>query len=180
MRKINKSQTLIVKKKLVYPNNKIRIIKQLISEQSGYCAYTEVKFKSFDARDIEHFNPNLKNTNKDGYSNWYAVLHRWNQIKSTKWDNYQPCYIPYSNKITKKYRYDKPTGLYVYNVRNIKADNLAKLIGLNHGELPNDRKAYITRVEFLSTQFDLADYFRDYPDDIQFRTAIETVFGFCP
>jgi HNH endonuclease len=74
-------------------NNK-KISNILYKEQKGFCAYTEEYIGRADARDIEHFNPNLKGTNTDGYFNWFLVKHQWNSEKSSKWDKYQPVLNP--------------------------------------------------------------------------------------
>jgi CRISPR/Cas system Type II protein with McrA/HNH and RuvC-like nuclease domain len=71
VQKKNNSEILI--KKMTYvdgnsTNNKeISII--LFAEQNGFCAYTEEYLGRADARDIEHFNPKLKNTPEDSYAN---------------------------------------------------------------------------------------------------------------
>ena len=187
MRQVKKVNSKIVTSGLKYTtkSQKDKIIAQLLKEQNNYCAYTEKQFTSVDARDIEHFNPNLKGSNRDGYSNWYGVFHLPNQKKSTKWAKYQPCLKPCSAKINRVYKYEETTGIYKYHINNIKAHNLAGLTGLNAPGLPKQRRDYIERLKYienkqLSLGLTLRDYLSKHPSDIHFRTAIETVFGFLP
>lgn len=187
MRQVKKIRSKIVTNGLKYATkaHRSKIIKLLLAEQGNYCAYTERRFASVDARDIEHFDPTLKGTVRDGYANWYGVLHLPNQRKSDKWATYQPCLKPCSAKVNRVYRYELATGIYKYSLRNTEADNLARLTGLNAPGLPQDRKKYIARLQYIEAQqlalgLTLQDYLAKHPDDIQFRTAIETVFGFLP
>ncbi|QYS92447.1 hypothetical protein JJC04_01160 [Flavobacterium covae] len=53
----------------------------LLQEQKNFCAYTEEYININDAVDIEHFNPNLKYTDKDSYYNWFMVKHKPNNKK---------------------------------------------------------------------------------------------------
>jgi hypothetical protein len=72
----------IVSKKLHYLNktDRLEIRTILISEQKGYCAYSERYIKETDAVDIEHFDGRIKNTSNDDYFNWYGVLSTKTEI----------------------------------------------------------------------------------------------------
>src|SRR5215207_3899824 len=74
-------------------NNK-KISEILFTEQKGFCAYTDEYISRTDARDIEHFNPTLKDTSEDNYNNWFLVKHQWNKEKSYKWSEFQPILHP--------------------------------------------------------------------------------------
>lgn len=179
MKRIAKSKTSpIVLNNWRYPTHRTKILEQLEIEQSHYCAYTEYKLETGFARDVEHFNPNLKKTAKDSYENWYAVGHRWNnKIKKLNW--FYPCYSLRSKEIGTAFAYKN--GYYVYDIKDTKADNLARMIGLNEPTLVDARVDFIESLNYLqNNSIDLRDYFKNYPDNVKFRTAIKTVFGFMP
>lgn len=70
----------------VYRNRKLKT--ELLREQKGFCAYTEKYIEELDSVDIDHFNASLKNTSKDDYYNYYAVLHSVNiRKKDEKYKN---------------------------------------------------------------------------------------------
>lgn len=124
--------------------NNQNISKILFKEQKGFCAYTEEYIGRADARDIEHFNPNLKGTNTDGYSNWFLVKHQWNSEKSSKWDKYQPVLYPTDTSFETKIIYDNGD-FRVANSNDIESINLVKLVKLDDLILADERKKYIRR-----------------------------------
>ncbi len=72
MRKqIKYEESLILKNNWQYTEggkNNHKIGETLLDEQHRICAYTETYLGGrFDSKDIEHFNPTLKNTSQDGY-----------------------------------------------------------------------------------------------------------------
>src|SRR4051812_24946400 len=76
-------------------SEKNRVIAEILfEEQRKFCAYTDEFISRTDARDIEHFNPTLKDTEGDNYENWFLVKHQWNMEKSYKWKEYQPVLSP--------------------------------------------------------------------------------------
>ena len=99
MRKsIKNPSSKIIADKLKYvsgnsANNK-KIADILFAEQKKFCAYTDEYISRTDAKDIEHFDPTLKDTEADNYNNWFLVKHQWNKEKSYKWENYQPILHP--------------------------------------------------------------------------------------
>jgi HNH endonuclease len=149
MRRIHKkNDSEIVLKKLNYiegnSNNNLKISKILYQEQKGFCAYTEEFIGRADAKDIEHFNPKLKNTAEDSYLNWFLVKHQWNIEKSTKWDNFQPIINPTDSNFENRIVYDN--GDYrVADSNDIEAVNLIRLIKLDDLILADERKKYIRR-----------------------------------
>ena len=125
-------------------NNNLKISKILYKEQKGFCVYTEEYLGRADARDIEHFDPTLKGTKKDSYSNWFLVKHQWNKEKSTKWEDYQPVLHPTANDFDERIVYD--SGDYrVSNLDDLEAVNLVKLLKLDDIILADERKKYIQR-----------------------------------
>jgi len=125
-------------------NNNLKISKILYKEQKGFCCYTEEYLGRADARDIEHFNPNLKGTDNDSYLNWFLVKHQWNKEKSSKWENFQPVLLPTEIDFDDRVVYDN--GDYrVSDSTDIKAQNLISLIKLDDLILADERKKYIRR-----------------------------------
>ncbi len=123
-------------------NKEISII--LFEEQNGFCAYTEEYLGRADARDIEHFNPKLKNTTEDNYANWFLVKHQPNKEKASKWDKFQPILHPTATDFEKRVIYDG--GDYrVNSVEDIEAKNLIELLNLDDAGLADERKRYIRR-----------------------------------
>ena len=149
MRRIIKDDNSeIISQNLIYiegnSTNNSRISKLLFKEQKGFCAYTEEYMGRADARDIEHFNPNLKGTNADGYQNWYLVKHQWNSEKASKWDQFQPVLLPTNTDFNTKILYDN--GDYrVADSNDVESCNLIKLIKLDDLILADERKRYIRR-----------------------------------
>ena len=124
--------------------NNSSISKLLFKEQKGFCAYTEEYMGRADARDIEHFNPNLKGTNADDYQNWYLVKHQWNSEKASKWNQFQPVLLPTNPDFNTKIVYDN--GDYrVADSNDFESTNLVKLIKLDDLILADERKKYIRR-----------------------------------
>jgi hypothetical protein len=125
-------------------NNNLKISKILHKEQKGFCIYTEEYLGRADARDIEHFNPTLKGTKDDSYSNWFLVKHQWNKEKSTKWEDFQPTLHPTAIDFNDRIVYD--SGDYrVAKLDDEEANNLIKLLKLDDIILADERKRYIQR-----------------------------------
>jgi hypothetical protein len=124
--------------------NNQNISKILFKEQKGFCAYTEEYIGRADAKDIEHFNPKLKGTNNDTYSNWFLVKHQWNSEKSSKWEKYQPVLYPTDENFNSKIIYDNGDYI-VADSTDVESSNLVKLIKLDDLILADERKRYIKR-----------------------------------
>lgn len=147
-RVIKDDHSEIVTQDLKYINgnsaNNQNISKILFKEQKGFCAYTEEYIGRADARDIEHFNPQLKGKPNDSYSNWFLVKHQWNSEKSSKWDKYQPALHPTDVNFESKIIYDN--GDYrAADSNDIETTNLINLIKLDDLILADERKKYIRR-----------------------------------
>ena len=124
--------------------NNLKISKILYKEQKGFCVYTEEYLGRADAKDIDHFNPNLKGTTDDSYLNWFLVKHQWNKEKSSKWENHQPILLPTAIDFEDRIVYD--SGDYrVSNLNDNEAINLVNLLKLDDLLLADERKKYIQR-----------------------------------
>ena len=163
-------------------NNNQNISNILFKEQKGFCAYTEEYIGYNDANDVEHFNPNLKGTNADDYSNWYLVKHKWNSEKSTKWANYQPVLYPTDKDFNTKIIYDN--GDYrVADSTDVESSNLVRLIKLDDLILADERKKYIRRKKDEIEKFNQSanDFFETLIEadikQISYLRAIQEEFG---
>lgn len=101
------NNSIIVKKDLDYTNQnqRKRIRDLLLEEQFGFCAYSERYALNTDSVHVEHFDPRLKNTDKDNYNNWYAVLAWMNEHKSKNIEKFLPILNPCSSDINNRIKY---------------------------------------------------------------------------
>ncbi len=162
-------------------NNNSKISKILFKEQKGFCVYTEEYLGRADAKDIEHFNPNLKGTPEDSYSNWFLVKHQWNKEKSSKWNNFQPVLYPTAINLEDRIVYD--SGDYrVSDVNDFEAINLVKLLKLDDIILADERKKYIKRKTDELSKYGVSaeDFFETLIEDdikqISYLRAIQEEF----
>lgn len=130
------------------PSVNKKICGYLQEEQKNFCAYTEKYLIPLDAVEVEHFDPRLKNTTKDDYWNYYAVLRLMNSKKTNKIDQFEPLLIPYAADLKDRiYFHDwlfKPV-----NDDDHEAANLIEYLGFNRPELYEDRKHHIERLLWL-------------------------------
>lgn len=152
-----------------------KIMKVLETEQDGFCAYTEERFSSTYARDVEHFNPHLKYTDRDSYRNWFAVSHKFNKEKSNKWAEYQPVMHPTDLNLESRLWYEE--GYYLARPSDQRAYNLSKYLDLNNEKLIEERKNYIKGLKAIADSFNLEIFLQNNPDFVRFPTAIKTEFG---
>lgn len=162
--------------------NNREISKVLFEEQKGFCAYTEEYMGRADAKDIEHFNPQLKGTAADNYNNWFLVKHLWNKEKASKWNDFQPVLHPTAADFEQRIVYDG--GDYrLANDNDEEAKNLMNLIKLDDQVLADERKKYIKRKkeEIIKYGSDAETFFNDLIDvsmkSISYLRAIEEEFG---
>lgn len=124
----------------------------LLKEQKNFCAYSEEFIDPIsDANDIEHFNPNLKCSDYDSYSNWFKVKNKVNFRKRLKElefkkknisfdDILKPCENDFEEKlvyIVGEYRFEESS--------DIKVKNLIDLLELNIPEKIEQRRNFIIR-----------------------------------
>ena len=178
---IKKSDSEIIKRSLNYKinadNSELRKI--LLKEQKNFCAYTEEYIGYNDANDVEHFNPNLKDTEDDNYINWFNIKHKPNNIKRSNW--IEPILHPTSVDFEERIIYHE--GIYLHKPNDIEAKNLIDLLKLNEEVFVKDRIRYINRRKERITErkIDPKDYFeekieRDI-DQIKYLRAIQEEFG---
>lgn len=162
-------------------NNK-KIAEALLTEQKRFCAYTDEFISRTDAADIEHFNPQLKNTAEDNYHNWFLVKHQWNNEKSNKWDKFQPILHPTAPDFEERIVY-KDGDYIAHSNPDQEAQNLVKLLQLDNAVLADNRKKYIKRKREEINAFaqDAESFFtaliNDDPCRIIYPRAIKEEFG---
>ena len=188
---IKKSDSLVVTKGLKYkkgqPDNNRQLREILEAEQNYFCAYTECRLTAETARDVEHFNPTLKNQPNDHYGNWFAVSHRWNNAfkRDELWETIKDNILkPTDEDLEKRLWYDEVTGWYQHEEEDLAAHHLVKYLQLNHIELVNQRNNHIQLIKDLYEEAGLDsdfDYWLNNPTTkkglIEYRRAMETVFG---
>lgn len=149
MRRVNKpDSSIILQDTLTYKvggDNK-KLANALCEEQHNICAYTETYLGRSDKKDIEHFNPTLKNTSDDSYQNWFLVKAQWNNEKSSKWEDYQPILHPTDSTIESRIIYFE--GEYIAaSSDDEEALNLISLIKLDDPELAIERRYYLENLK---------------------------------
>ena len=150
MRRINKNpDSDIVKERLSYRKGSNSHLSDLLAkEQYNICAYTEEYLGRADKAEIEHFNPNLKFSDQDGYENWFLVKAQWNNEKGRKkrWDDFQPLMHPTAQDFETRILYNN--GRYILADENdIEARNLRAYLKLDDEELAKQRVNYILRLK---------------------------------
>jgi hypothetical protein len=187
MKRISKDpESKILKNHLNYvsgnSNNNKKIAKILMLEQKRFCAYTDEYLSRTDARDIEHFNPTLKDTPADDYNNWFLVKHQWNKEKNYKWGMYQPVLHPTAPDFEERVVYN--SGDYIAKSElDTEAVNLVKLLQLDDLALADKRKKYIARKreEIAAFQQDSKTFFTTLlnanPCQVSYLRAIKEEFN---
>lgn len=182
-RQIKDENSVIVSSGWKHPKHTTEIQKQLLVEQNTICAYTETYLGRTDKKEIEHFNPTLKNTEEDGYQNWFLVKAQWNNEKGStpRWLKHQPLIHPTADNFENRIIY--LDGEYICNPEDEEADKLIKYLKLNDKELTTDRKNYIERrkEEIKNRNMTPQELFdsllQTEPNRVFFIRAIETEFG---
>jgi len=143
-RVVKRNDSKIISDNIKYSSSKsnLQLGRLLLNEQKKFCAYTEEYISFNDAYDIEHFNPNLKNTDKDNYDNWFCVKHRPNLKKASKWKT--KILYPTQEDFEKRIIYIDGFFL-LQDSKDEEAQNLIDLLDLNNEIFVNDRKRYIDR-----------------------------------
>lgn len=181
-RQIKHNNSPIVTNDWKYPKHFKEIQSQLLTEQNAICAYTETYLGRTDKKEIEHFNPTLKNTEEDGYQNWFLVKAQWNNEKGStpRWLKHQPLIHPTADNFEDRIIY--LDGEYICNPEDEEADKLIKYLKMNDEELTTDRKKYIERRrEAINSRNTTAqEYFdsllENEPNRVFYIRAIETEF----
>lgn len=159
-----------------------KIRQRLLLEQKGFCAYSERFIKYTDETHIEHFDPRLKETARDDYFNWYAVLPQLNSQKPKQIEPYLPILHPKSPELVTRIAYQNDIGIFqAVNPNDIEAKNLVKFLKWDSYELHKDCQDHIQRIKELRVLCGddslFYDQMKHYKDNLSFATALEAELG---
>lgn len=179
----SKAKTLQYSKNNAHHNRKIKDI--LLAEQKNICAYTESYVAREDGCDVDHFNPELKATDDDGYDNYFAVKSQWNKEKSStaKWMKFQPILHPTDDTFESRIHFHPPDARYFADVRDVAANNLINFLNLNDPDLKRQRHLYLERKrKELERSLESPDiHFKNLltaePQAVYYIRAINETFG---
>ena len=152
---------------------------RLIKEQSGFCAYTEKYIEPLDSVDVDHFDPRKKDTPEDGYTNWYAVLHKQNQKRPRKTESHLPLPNPAHPQMTGTIEF--LAGQFVpVDEKDVETRNLIKWLGLDSFALLKQIQNHLSRIKFLRAQKqeeEFLKYLNEHPRELSFISALEKEFN---
>ncbi len=178
-------ESQILKDNLKYSRNASenrKLKNALLSEQRGFCAYSEKYIEGIDSIDIEHFNASLKFTDEDGYYNYYAVLHSRNiskrddAFKNAKFHET----LFFQNREEFESRIFICDMLYfAKNPEDTESSDFIDFLGLNSNSLYDDRK---TKVKFLKNMREILseEEFMElfnYKINLSFISIVENELG---
>lgn len=145
---------------MVYTGQGDRLLRdRLVEEQGGWCAYSERRLLPLDSVDIEHLDDRLKGAPGDGWSNWYAVLHRLNQkklgrdrrhIRESDPRFFVTRFFQEVGALEERVRY--VPGDYVFEPRDRQdtdADAFLRYVGVNDPDVVIDRRQHIRMLQDL-------------------------------
>ncbi len=118
----------------------------LCKEQHNICAYTDTYLGRSDKKDIEHFDPTLKNKANDNHTNWFLVKAQWNSEKASKWYKFQPLLHPTTANFEQRIIY-KDGNYKAALDDDWEAINLINLLKLDDPELAFERYCYIENLK---------------------------------
>lgn len=171
-----RGDSAVVADGLVYEKDAAKIRDALRSEQDGYCAYSECWIRpGLDAHDVEHFDPRLKGTARDGYRNWYAVLHKLNLEKPRKIEPFLPILDP-ATELSKRIRYVHGH-FEPIDADDVEARHLIEFLGWNKWELSEERRKHVKRVKRLLELGETWSEVAKEPLNLSYATALEAELG---
>ena len=164
--------------------------KLLLKEHKSFCAYSEEFIIPIsDSNDIEHFNPDLKGSDDDSYSNWFKVKNKVNLRKRLKEKEFKKKNIsfldilhPCENDFEEKLKYI--VGEYRFKESfDIKVTNLIDFLELNMPEKIEQRRDFIVRKRKEISAFGVSaeDFFKTLIEDdiseIKYLRTIQEEFN---
>ena len=162
-------------------SQRAKIRDTLLTEQRGYCAYTERYVAPIDALDIEHFDNRLKGTPQDSYWNWYAV-HRWVNMHKRSIEHFLPILLPNDPTISGRIEY-KNGQFQPIQANDREAQNLIDFLRWNEPTIAAYRNKFVRRMKDLRTTFFADDeagfvaYLQADPENLNFITVLESELG---
>lgn len=186
---VKRKNSEILKASLKYKKNAGKKNKELreklLEEQFNFCAYTEKSLEKLDSAEVEHFNSEIKY--QDDYFNYYAVIRDANlRKKDEKYKGaifFKTLFFQKEGGFEKRIKFIPNEGIYEErDLKDLEAVGLIDFLGFNDHSLVEQRKNHISRIRriFEDAQYleeEKFEYFRDFPQERSFITAIEAEFG---
>ncbi len=164
-----------------YPGDAKLIREALLAEQRGFCAYSEKFVQNIDSYDVEHFDSRLKGGDRDGYMNWYAVLHWMNSHKPRKIEPFLPMLQPHDPELRRRIAYENGQ-FFAIRDDDLAAKNLIRYLGWNRPELATERSNWVSVVRelhgFFGDDTAFLNYLREKPVYLSFISALTAELGF--
>ncbi len=164
------------------PAKNKKVSEILLKEQKNFCAYTDEYISRTDSRDIEHFNPTLKDTPEHSYYNWFIVKSKWNKEKSYKWHNFQPVLHPTAHDFEERIIYIEGD-YFPKSDSDVESKNLIGLLKLDDPGLADKRKRYMKRKreDMIAYEQDEITFFTTLINcdtcEVSYLRAIKEEFG---
>lgn len=179
-----KSDSDVLANNLIYSktNSKVnvRIREILKAEQKNFCAYSEKYFSNVDSVELEHFNSSIKY--HDDYYNYYAVV-RWansgkldQKFKGAKF--FETLFFQTKEEFNSRIVYTSDGVYEEVDLNDDEARDLIDFLRFNEEKLVKDRRNHVQRLKgvFEDARYskkEQLNYFRKYPQELSFVTAIE-------
>lgn len=161
---------------LTYPGDRKAAIQALVSIQHGFCAYSERRLKPLDSVEIEHFDPRLKGTDRDGIANWHAVVRWMNAHKSRRTVDHLPLPDPQDESISDRIT-SRQGALHPLNPLDTEIVRLLNYLGANKPEVVEERQHHLGRIRrLMQVATQTGDDLRELipVEELSFATSLET------
>jgi hypothetical protein len=188
-----KKDSKILTDGLVYNKNgdNSKLTEELLIEQFHFCAYSEFSISEkgryhINSIEVEHFNSDLKNTSKDGYYNWYAVLGKINKKKKDEYYRnnkfHETLFFQNQEELYSRIKLDIDGFLYyAYDEKDIEAKDFIDFLMLNDYSLVEQRQKHINRlVDIYNAYKDEAlfvAFLKKHPQELSYISCIEAYFN---
>lgn len=182
-----RSDSTILAQNLTYqknrPSTNLTLKQLLLEEQKNFCAYTEKYVEELDSVEVEHLNSAKKYN--DDYYNYYAVVRVPNLYKKDEAyadaSFFESLFFQNAEQFNARIRFIDRMYEEI-DESDIEARELIDFLGFNHDSLSRQRNRHVTRLknrfeEAGYTQEQQLNYFREYPQELSFITAIEHELG---
>ncbi len=165
---------------LRYPGDRAQARRLLLEWQRGFCAYSERYLKPLDSVEVEHFDPRLKGTERDGIANWHAVIRWMNSHKARKIKDFEPLPNP-STWDPDRVVYRR--GLFACrDESDEETRNLIEFLGVNKPEVYQERTNHVAMIRKLrdwcsgdDNQFE--ELLTESPENLAFPSALHHELG---
>ena len=161
-------------------SHRSKIRAALLEEQNNFCAYTERYVAPIDACDIEHFDDRKKNTEADGYWNWYAV-HHWFNMRKRLIAHFLPIMTPHNPSLSERVNYIGGE-FRVIKDDDMEAANLIEFLGWNDPTIAAYRSKTVERIKEIrdfhkGDDAKFVEYITARPEYLSFISVLEVELG---